>query len=73
MKSKKDIVRNWLPRYTGMALDEFGEYILLTNFINYVSMFAERFNCEIRGLNKPMQTATAHNITIINFVIGTEG
>jgi AMP nucleosidase len=71
MKSKEDIVRNWLPRYTGMALDEFGEYILLTNFINYVSMFSERFNCEIRGHNKPMQTATAHNITIINFGMGS--
>ncbi|PSR56969.1 AMP nucleosidase [Adhaeribacter arboris] len=71
MKSKEDIVRNWLPRYTGMALNEFGEYILLTNFINYVAMFSERFNCEIRGMNKPMQTATANNITIINFGMGS--
>lgn len=71
MKSKEDIVRNWLPRYTGMALHEFGEYILLTNFINYVTMFSERFNCEIRGLNKPMQSATANNITIINFGMGS--
>ena len=71
MKSKADIVRNWLPRYTGMELSEFGEYILLTNFINYVTTFAERFGCEIRGLHKPMQTATAHNITIINFGMGS--
>ncbi|MDQ3292386.1 MAG: AMP nucleosidase [Bacteroidota bacterium] len=71
MKSKEEIVRNWLPRYTGMALNEFGEYILLTNFINYVVMFSERFNCEIRGMNKPMQTATANNITIINFGMGS--
>lgn len=71
MKSKADIVRNWLPRYTGMELSEFGEYILLTNFINYVETFAARFGCEIRGLNKPMQTATAHNITIINFGMGS--
>lgn len=71
MKSKADIVRNWLPRYTGMELGEFGEYILLTNFINYVETFAARFGCEIRGLNKPMQTATAHSITIINFGMGS--
>ena len=24
-----EIVRNWLPRYTGMPLDKFGDYILL--------------------------------------------
>ena len=43
MKTKKEIVDNWLPRYTGTNLDEFGEYILLTNFINYVQMFADKF------------------------------
>jgi AMP nucleosidase len=29
MKTKEEIVRNWLPRYTGQELDKFGEYILL--------------------------------------------
>lgn len=71
MKSKEDIVKNWLPRYTGTPLSEFGEYILLTNFINYVHMFCEQFGCEIRGLDKAMQTATANNITIINFGMGS--
>ncbi|RYZ82788.1 MAG: AMP nucleosidase [Moraxellaceae bacterium] len=71
MKTKQDIVKNWLPRYTGTALDEFGQYILLTNFINYVHMFAERFGVEVRGLDKPMQTATAENITIVNFGMGS--
>ena len=71
MKTKQDIVSNWLPRYTGTALKEFGQYILLTNFINYVHMFAERFDVEVRGLDKPMQTATANNITIINFGMGS--
>src|SRR5207244_10985645 len=32
MKEKKDIVENWLPRYTGTPLAEFGEYVLLPNF-----------------------------------------
>ncbi|WP_299823330.1 AMP nucleosidase [uncultured Pontibacter sp.] len=71
MKTKEEIVNDWLPRYTGVPLDEFGEYILLTNFINYVRMFADRFGVEIRGLDKPMQTATANNITIINFGMGS--
>ena len=36
MKTKEEIVENWLPRYTGASLDQFGKYILLTNFSNYV-------------------------------------
>ncbi|AHI05355.1 AMP nucleosidase [Bdellovibrio bacteriovorus W] len=71
MKTKKDIVENWLPRYTGVPLNEFGEYILLTNFGNYVKMFAERFNVPVNGLDKPMQSATAENITILNFGMGS--
>lgn len=71
MKTKQEIVENWLPRYTGMALNEFGEYILLTNFINYVGMFAEKFDVEIKGKDRPMQTATFNNITIINFGMGS--
>lgn len=70
-QAKERIVNNWLPRYTGMALDEFGEYILLVNFGNYVRMFAEWHGAEVRGLDKPMQCATAGNITIINFGIGS--
>lgn len=71
MKTKKEIVENWLPRYTGVPIEEFGEYILLTNFINYVHMFAERYGVEVKGDEKPMQTATADNITIINFGMGS--
>jgi AMP nucleosidase len=71
MKTKKEIVENWLPRYTGIPLDKFGEFILLTNFANYVEMFAERFEVPVMGKSKPMQTATAENITIINFGMGS--
>lgn len=71
MKTKQEIVDNWLPRYTGVPLEEFGEYILLTNFINYVHMFAEKFDVEIRGTDRPMQSATSENITIINFGMGS--
>ena len=70
-KNKNDIIQNWLPRYTGTPLNDFGEYILLTNFSDYVCHFAERFNVQIQGNDKPMQTATASNITIINFGMGS--
>lgn len=73
MKTKEDIVGNWLPRYTGESLANFGEYILLTNFSNYVSMFAAWHNVKIIGPDRPMQCATAGNITIINFGMGSPG
>ncbi|MFM6930341.1 MAG: AMP nucleosidase [Bdellovibrio sp.] len=71
MKTKKEIVDNWLPRYTGVPLEEFGQYVLLTNFSNYVKMFAEKFNVPVRGQDRPMQSATAENITILNFGMGS--
>ncbi len=71
MKTKLDIVRNWLPRYTGRPLNGFGHYILLTNFSHYLELFAERFDAEIVGRDKPMQSVTADDITIINFGMGS--
>lgn len=71
MKTKTDIVNNWLPRYTGLALNQFGEYILLTNFDNYVKMFAEWNNVPVVGQDKAMRCATAQGITIINFGMGS--
>lgn len=71
MKTKDEIVKNWLPRYTGQPLSSFGKYILLTNFSNYVRMFAEANNVTVDGLDKPMQCATADGITIINFGMGS--
>jgi AMP nucleosidase len=71
MKTKADIVADWLPRYTGRPLSSFGKYILLTNFTNYLDHFAERFDVEVMGRDKPMQTATAENLTIMNFGMGS--
>ncbi|MFY8026221.1 MAG: AMP nucleosidase [Sediminibacterium sp.] len=73
MKSREEIVNNWLPRYTGETLENFGKYILLTNFSNYVKMFAEWNNVPVVGLDRPMQCATADGITIINFGMGSPG
>ena len=71
MKTKEEIVNNWLPRYTGVPLEEFGKYILLVNFSTYVILFAKQYGVDLRGLDRPMQSATANNITIINFGMGS--
>jgi AMP nucleosidase len=71
MQTKPEIVENWLPRYTGMALEEFSKYILLCNFDKYVDVFAKWHNVEVKGKDKPMRVATADGITIINFGMGS--
>ena len=71
MKTKQEIVENWLPRYTKRKLDEFDEYILLTNFNKYVELFAEKFGVEVVGRDANMTSASANGITIINFGMGS--
>ncbi len=71
MDTKEKIVKNWLTRYTGTALEDFGEYILLTNFDNYLEKFAEWNKVEVVGENKAMPNATANNMTMINFGMGS--
>ncbi|MCX6116262.1 MAG: AMP nucleosidase [Proteobacteria bacterium] len=72
MLTKEDIVKNWLPRYTGAPLQEFGEYILVTNFSNYVTKFASQFNSKVFGLDRAMQmTTNADGLSIINYGIGS--
>lgn len=71
MKTKDEIVADWLPRYTGTPLAEFGKYILLVNFSNYVRLFAEWHKVPVRGEDRPMLNATAKGISIINFGMGS--
>ncbi len=72
MLEKLEITRNWLPRYTGMPLERFGDQILLTNFANYVDTFAERFGCDVYGKGRPMQASTnSAGLTIVNFGMGS--
>ncbi|MBP1640807.1 MAG: nucleosidase [Bacteroidetes bacterium] len=70
MKTKKEIVENWLVRYTKRQLEDFDQYILLTNFNNYVEMFAERFGVPVYNEGN-MINASANGITIINFGMGS--
>lgn len=71
MKTKEEITGNWLTRYTKMPLDKFGEHILLTNFNNYVDMFCEQCCVEPVGFDANMRAATAGDITMINFGMGS--
>jgi AMP nucleosidase len=71
MKTKQEIVKNWLPRYTGTLLEDFGQYILLTNFNSYLDLFAQWNNVPIKGSTRPMPSATADQITMINFGMGS--
>lgn len=71
MKTREEIVSNWLPRYSGRELKDFGEYILLTNFDKYVRLFAEWHDTEVVGDERPMKSASADGITIINFGMGS--
>ena len=49
MKTKEEIVKNWLPRYTKRPLEDFAEYILLINFDKYVELFAKHFGVPVLG------------------------
>jgi AMP nucleosidase len=71
MKTKEEIVNNWLPRYTGKSIETFGKYFLLTNYMYYVELFAKWKNVEVEGRDKNMPSATAGGITIISFGMGS--
>ena len=72
MDTKLEIAKNWLPRYTGMPLEKFGDHILITNFKDYITKFAERFSVEIYGEGRAMQACTNNDgLTIINYGIGS--
>lgn len=71
MKSKEDIVKNWLPRYTGLSLDQFGDHILLTNFSRYQDIFCRQKGVVLKDMKVSMPTVSAGRITMINFGMGS--
>ncbi len=72
LKSKADIVQDWIKRYTGSSPENFGDWILLTNFQNYVDKFAKRFDTQINGRGGPMTSTTNKDgLSIVNFGIGS--
>ncbi len=72
MVTKLDLAKEWLPRYTGMPIDSFGDWVLLTNFENYFIRFVTQFDCEVYGAGRPMQAATnSDGLTMVTFGIGS--
>lgn len=71
MKTKQEIVENWLPRYTKHPLEDFSDLVLLTNFNNYVDIFCKHFELPTPAYDCNMRMATAEGITIINFGMGS--
>lgn len=71
MKTKQEIVENWLVRYTGRELNEFTPYIILTNFEYYLEVFSEMYDQPIMGLDKTMPNVSHNGITLINFGMGS--
>jgi len=72
MNTKENIALDWLKRYTGTSPSDYGDWILLTNFQNYVENFAQKFDVQINGIGGPMTSAINKNkLSIINFGIGS--
>ena len=71
MKTKEEIVRNWLPRYTGLPLHAFQPHVLLTNFQSYLELFCTLTGAEIANPSANMPSASCEGITMINFGIGS--
>jgi len=71
MKTKNEIVSNWLPRYTGAKLENLADYFILVNFNQYLDLFSKMYDVPIVGVDKPMPSVTAKGITMINFGMGS--
>ncbi|TVR70255.1 MAG: AMP nucleosidase [Marinilabiliales bacterium] len=71
MRTKQEIVNNWLPRYTGNPIENFTSHIILTNFSSYLELFSDMFDVPVIGENNPMPCAVANGITIINIGMGS--
>jgi len=72
MNKKEKITFDWLKRYTGTNPKEYGDWILLTNFQNYVEKFSKKFKTKINGMGGPMTSAiNSDGLSIINFGIGS--
>ncbi|MCB0768821.1 MAG: AMP nucleosidase, partial [Flavobacteriales bacterium] len=71
MRTKEDIVSNWLPRYTGLPLEAFKPFVLLTNFDNYLDIFCEQTGASVPVQDKAMRVAVAEDMVMINFGMGS--
>ncbi len=71
VRTKEEIVTNWLPRYTGLPLEAFKPHVLLTNFDNYLDIFCRLSGATVPVANKAMKVAVAEDMMMINFGMGS--
>ncbi len=71
MRTKQEIVANWLPRYTGIEAVDFRKHLLLTNFDNYLDIFCQLTGAQVVSKDKAMKVAVAEDMAMINFGMGS--
>ncbi len=71
MRTKQEIVSNWLPRYTGVPVEDFKKHILLTNFDNYLEIFCQQTGAKVERRDRAMTVAVAEDMCMINFGMGS--
>jgi len=71
MLKEHEYIRQTLERYTNCPLDEFCEFLLITNFRRYINAFQERTKGEMREGTFRIVNAPDRNCTMIDFGIGS--
>ena len=71
MKTKEEIVANWLPRYTKRCLEDFTEYILLKNFNKQVDIFPDKHEVPVLARDDKTTPPASNGITITNLGMGS--
>jgi AMP nucleosidase len=71
VRTKQEIVANWLPRYTGIDAADFRKHLLLTNFDNYLDIFCQLTGAQVVAKDKAMKVAVAEDMAMINFGMGS--
>jgi AMP nucleosidase len=71
MKDKNEIVSNWLPRYTGVPLEASATTSCSPTSAATCTASRAWTGAPVVGLDRPMPSATADGITMINFGMGS--
>lgn len=69
---ESQIAKETLERYSGSEIEQFGSYLLLTNFHRYIRTFTEMFDVQL--LSGSMFTAAhcpKHDVSIVDFKLGS--
>ena len=63
--------RQTLERYTGSSVEDFGSYILLSNFQRYIDGYSERSNIPIKSGHWSVVHDKENDLSIINHGVGS--